>query len=197
MVWIVILTIIFIAAYFINKNIKKSKEDENLILLKNLQRDQSNRGGSYKRLHNPTPIQTLGNKKYTLDYDCAYDFEDYPFEIVGEASYQSNIERYAIKKGDRSCFTELKATINREPNNSYDKNACRVDINGSTVGYFPRNNASSWVNLLKKLGINDNAQVVVDAVIVGGGDKDYKYGVRLHIPTRVANAAKYIEEAKS
>lgn len=189
MVWIAILVIVFVTVYFVNKA-KKTQEDENLRLLKNLQKDQHQPSINYNKI----PPQTLGTKSYVLTYDCAYDFEDYPFEIVGEAAYQKNIERYAVKNGDRSCFTELQATISREPNNSYDKNACRVDINGSTVGYFARNNALSWVNLLKKLGINDNEKVIVDAVIVGGGDKDYKYGVRLHIPTRIANSSKYIKE---
>lgn len=189
MAWIIILVIFFTTAYFVNKA-KRKKEDENLRLIKNLQKDQ--RPINIK--NSETATRTNGAKSYVLKYDCAYDVEDYPFEIVGEAAYKKNIERYAVKNGDRSCFTELQATISREPNNSYDKNACRVDINGSTVGYFARNNAISWVNLLKKLGINDNEKVIVDAVIVGGGDKDYKYGVRLHIPTRIANSSKYIKE---
>ena len=32
-----------------------------------------------------------------------------------------------------------------------------------------------------------------DAVIVGGGNKDNKFGVRLDMPSRVANSAKYIK----
>lgn len=131
--------------------------------------------------------------KYRLEYDGAYDFESYPFEIVGEASYQSNIERFSVKREAKGCFTEVEARIIRDINNSYDKNATRVDINGLTVGYFARNNAESWVKLLAKLNMPDNCAVYVGAVIVGGGNKDNKFGVRLDMPSRVANSAKYIQ----
>jgi hypothetical protein len=40
----------------------------------------------------------------------------------------------------------------------------------------------------------DNSEVYVRAVIVGGGSKDHSFGVRLDIPSRVANSAKYIKE---
>lgn len=132
-------------------------------------------------------------KMYRIEYDGAYDFESYPFEIVGEASYQSNIERFAVKLEDKGCFTEVGARIIRDINNSYDKNATRVDINGLTVGYFARNHAESWVKLLAKLNMPDNCEVYVGAVIVGGGSKEHKFGVRLDMPSRVANAAKYIK----
>ena len=69
-----------------------------------------------------------------------------------------------------------------------------MDIKGLTVGYFPRNNAESWVKLLGRLNMPDNSEVYVKAVIVGGGSKDYSFGVRLDIPSRVANSAKYIKE---
>lgn len=131
---------------------------------------------------------------FRLDYDGAHDFDSYPFEIVGESHYQSNIERFAIKREGKGCFTEVEAKIIRELNNSHDKNACRVDIKGLTVGYFPRNNAESWVKLLGRLNMPDNSEVYVKAVIVGGGSKDYSFGVRLDIPSRVANSAKYIKE---
>ncbi|PZT84914.1 MAG: hypothetical protein DI627_14380 [Acinetobacter sp.] len=131
--------------------------------------------------------------KYRLEYDGVYDFESYPFEIVGEASYQSNIERFAVKRDGKGSFTEVQARIIRDLNNSYDKNATKVDINGLTVGYFARNNAESWVKLLGRLNMSDNSEVFVNAVIVGGGSEDYKFGVRLDMPSRVANSAKYIK----
>jgi len=138
--------------------------------------------------------KTVAKKTYRLDYDCAYDFENYPFEIVGESHYQSNISRFAVKREGKGCFTEVEARIVRDLNNSHDKNACRVDINGLTVGYFPRNNAESWVKLLGRLNMPNNSEVNVKAVIVGGGSKDHSFGVRLDIPSRVANSAKYIKE---
>lgn len=146
----------------------------------------------------PDPFLKYGGefKQYELEYDCAYDFEQYPFEVVGESSYQGNIKKFAIQYENRGCFTEVIAKIIREPTNKYDKNACRVVINDLTVGYLPRNNAESWVRLLNKLNIHETAQINVNAVIVGGGSAEYSYGVRLNIPTRIANSAKYIKELK-
>lgn len=131
---------------------------------------------------------------YRLVYDGAYDIESYPFEIVGEAHYQSNIRHFAVQRENKGCFTEVEARICREPNNHYDKNACRVDIDGLVVGYFAKNHAESWVRLLNKLNISDSSDVYVCAVIVGGGSDDYKFGVRLNIPSRVANSAKYLNQ---
>jgi len=157
----------------------------------------NNKAVDYKKPVPPRmPVMNVGvsaKEKYRLEYDGAYDFESYPFEIVGEASYQSNIERFAVKRDGKGSFTEVQARIIRDINNSYDKNATKVDINGLTVGYFARNNAESWVKLLAKLNMPDNCEVYVGAVIVGGGSKDHKFGVRLDMPSRVANSAKYIK----
>lgn len=202
---IAILILVITIFYLITKD-NKPNEDDNLKYLKTLQRrpndildtDQTlsilDGNSELKSKIFKMNKQALNNK-YILVYDCAYDFEEYPFEIVGEASYQSNIKRFADLQNGKSCFTEIKASITREPNNSFDKNACRVEIDGYTIGYFSRNDALSWVRLLKKLNISDDDHVQVDAVIVGGGSDEYKLGVRLNIPTRIANSYKYIEEA--
>ena len=55
--------------------------------------------------------------KYGLEYDCAYDFEQYPFEVVGESSYQGNIKKFAIQRENKGCFTKVIAKIIREPTN--------------------------------------------------------------------------------
>lgn len=202
---IAILILVITIFYLIIKD-NKPNEDDNLKYLKTLQRrpndildtDQTLSilgGNSELKSKSSMMNKQAFNNKYILVYDCAYDFEEYPFEIVGEASYQSNIKRFADLQNGKSCFTEIKASITREPNNSFDKNACRVEIEGYTIGYFSRNDALSWVRLLKKLNISDDDRVLVDAVIVGGGSDEYKLGVRLNIPTRIANSYKYIEEA--
>lgn len=199
--WIILIIIaICIGAYLLVKRAGEPIEDENTKFLKTQQTSQSNEHtGRYlpnfpTKSSNKNPL-SLGIKKiYRIDYDCAYDFEHYPFEIVGEASYQSNISKFAVMRDGKGCFTETEAKIVREPNNSYDKNACRVDIDGLVVGYFARNHAESWVNLLNRQNISDSSEVFVKAVIVGGGSKNFKFGVRLDIPSRVANTAKYIKE---
>ena len=190
MIWLlIILVIVALVGYLVSKELKKSGDSEKYVPA------PKTPGTTKGRLPNPTyetkPVQK--SQKYKLVYDGAYDFESYPFEIVGEASYQSNIERFAVKRDGKGSFTEVQARIIRDLNNSYDKNACRVDINGFVVGYLARNNAESWVKLLAKLNMPDNCVVCVGAVIVGGGSKDHKFGVRLDMPSRVANSAKYIQ----
>ena len=204
--WIILLIIIiFILAVGVSvkKELKKSGG------YKNYKAKRLTEGGLEKRsshlntskemkveLPDPFLKYSVESKQYELEYDCAYDFEEYPFEIVGESSYQENIKKFAIQRENKGCFIKVIAKIIREPTNKYDKNACRVVINGLTVGYLPRNNAESWVRLLNKLNIHETAQINVNAVIVGGGSAEYSYGVRLNIPTRIANSAKYIKELK-
>ena len=190
MIWIlIILVVVALVGYLVSQELKKSGDSEKYVPAPKIP------GTTKGRLPTPTyetkPIRKGEN--YKLVYDGAYDFESYPFEIVGEASYQSNIERFAVRREDKGCFTEVEARIVRDINNSYDKNATRVDINGLTVGYFARNHAESWVKLLAKLNMPDASEVYVGAVIVGGGSKEHKFGVRLDMPSRVANSAKYIK----
>ena len=133
---------------------------------------------NYKKLYHPDKVKNNApySKQYTIEYDGrAETGQQYPFNIVGEASYQKNIAKLAVLRGDRDCFTEIKATIKREPTNIYDKNACRVDINGITVGYFARNHAESWINLLEKLNMPENSSVNVNAErVVGTAPNVYK-----------------------
>ncbi|MEX5367809.1 HIRAN domain-containing protein [Acinetobacter haemolyticus] len=198
--WTIILIIIIIfgivVAISVQKELKKSGGHENYKKHRNEEHEPPKLKMKTPKVPKQPTIQPFNNikKTYRIDYDCAYDFENYPFEIVGEASYQSNISKFAVLRDGKGCFTEIEARIVRDTNNSYDKNACRVDINGLVVGYFARNHAESWVRLLDKLNISDESEVYVRAVIVGGGNKDHKFGVRLDIPSRVANSAKYIKQ---
>lgn len=181
--WVVIIILIFIAyvGFSAWKELKNAGGYEN-----------------YKRMYHSDRLINKQDKQVLKQYIIEYDGRaetgrQYPFDIVGEASYQKNIAKFAEYRGDRDCFTEVEATINREPNNKFDKNACRVDIQGLTVGYFAKNNAESWIKLLNKLEIPENSLITVDAVIVGGGDSR-QLGVRLDMPSRIANTAKYMIE---
>ena len=190
MIWIlIILVMVALVGYLVSQELKKSGDSEKYVPAPKT--PGTTKGRLPSSTYETKSVQE--GQKYKLVYDGTYDFESYPFEIVGGASYQSNIERFAVKRQGKGCFTEVEAIITRDVNNSYDKNATRVDINGLTVGYFARNNAESWVKLLGRLSISDNSKVCVKAVIVGGGSEEYKFGVRLDMPSRVANSAKYIK----
>lgn len=138
----------------------------------------------------PPPLQV---DEYYIDYDGrAETGQQYPFDIVGEASYQENIARFVISRGDRSVFSEVEAVIQHEPTNNFDSNACKVTIQGLTVGYLAKNHAKSWLALLDRQSIPVMSKIKVKAVIVGGGDELHHYGIRLDIPERIANAGKYL-----
>lgn len=203
--WLILIIIVMVVgAIFLVRRLNEPVEDENLKFLKTQQRrSEGELTGRYLPPLPSTPLRSkkinratevVAKKAYRLNYDCAHDFDNYPFEIVGESNYQSNISQFAIKRDGKGCFTEVDARVVRDLNNSHDKNACRVDINNLTVGYFPRNNAESWVKLLSRLNMPNSSEVYVKAVIVGGGSKEYSFGVKLDIPSRVANSAKYIKE---
>jgi hypothetical protein len=75
----------------------------------------------------------------------------YSYDIVGEQSYQENIKRIAGEKQEVSKAFETRARVVSEPNNSFDKNALKVQINALTVGYIPKKDASSVSKQVKKL----------------------------------------------
>lgn len=157
---------------------------------KNNSNAESMSGGSSR-----LPPELPSRISYYIDYDGrAETGQQYPFNIVGEASYQGNIENFVIDRGNRSVFTEVEAVIQHEPTNIYDSNACRVMIQGLTVGYFAKNHAKSWLSLLERQNIPLMSNVKVRAVIVGGGAELGHYGVRLDMPERIASVAKYLNK---
>jgi hypothetical protein len=70
--------------------------------------------------------------------------------VVGEHSYQAafrSISRGKVvpRAGDEGCWESSLSVIARliaEDNNPYDRTAVRVDVDGRTVGYLPREDAA-------------------------------------------------------
>lgn len=148
-------------------------------------------------LNKTVPPQLPEKISYYIEYDGRMETgQQYPFNIVGEASYQHNINKFVVNRGDRSVFTEIEAVIQHEPTNTYDPNACKVMIQGLTVGYFAKNHAKSWLGLLERQQIPVMSLVQVKAVIVGGGSEQKHYGIRLEMPERIANVSKYLSRIK-
>ena len=76
----------------------------------------------------------------------------------------------------------MEAELTAEPSNKYDKNAVRIDIQGTTVGYIARNEAAEFQSELLKISQSRKARC--DAVIVGGwidDDSEGHYGVKLNL----------------
>lgn len=100
----------------------------------------------------------------------------YAYNIVGEQSYQNNLNKIAGPKEEESKFFECQAKVSSEPFNQYDKNAVKVEINGLTVGYLSKSEAAKLSGKVVKK--------TVPAVIDGGwfdADGEGSYGVKLAV----------------
>jgi len=98
-------------------------------------------------------------------------------EVVGESHYQADLGQMATGKR-----TRVTASLVCEPNNPYDKNAVRVEIEGKLVGHLPRERAKFHRQRLARLNEIGSA-VECDAVIATGPDG--VSGVFLDLPLTV------------
>ncbi|MDX1785281.1 hypothetical protein [Roseovarius sp. ZX-A-9] len=107
----------------------------------------------------------------------------YTHAIVGEASYQDNIEKIVGGKGQYSAKYECMATLECENNNPHDENAVAVKIGKRLVGYLAREDAASYRSELQSIDASlPLAQV--RAKIVGGwrdAESEGHFGVKLNL----------------
>ena len=127
-----------------------------------------------------------------LDKDATGHFiepeDSFDLEIVGEASYQAELEQIAGPKTHGGANLSCDAILVCETNNKYDKNAVGVHIAGRLVGYLSKVDAKNWRKMLKR-EVAVDANVRVRAKIVGGWVSEKKgqisegsYGVKLDVP---------------
>jgi hypothetical protein len=98
------------------------------------------------------------------------EIEDLPYEqyeIVGEASYQAELERTAGPKTEQGVDVRCEILLVCESGNRHDRLAVRVDLNGETVGYLARDDARAFRQMLAEEG-ERGAEVRAPAVITGG-----------------------------
>lgn len=108
----------------------------------------------------------------------------FPLEAVGESHYQDALLQICGRYNRYGHQHECEASIGLEPDNPYDANAVRVSIQGRTVGYLPRHQASRVAAAMRELGISAAG---CGARVNGGWrtnqhDQGY-FGVRLAVPT--------------
>jgi hypothetical protein len=107
---------------------------------------------------------------------------DYRFQVVGEASYQHEIEAIVGGRTEESADHECVAVLVPEPDNPHDPNAVYVLIERRKVGYLPRDQAAVFKKALDRHGYE---MCACWACIVGGwdrgGDDRGHYGVRLDV----------------
>jgi len=111
----------------------------------------------------------------------------YGLDVVGEASYQSNIERVLGGRTTEGAQLGCNAILVPEDTNAHDPMAVRVDIQGNTVGYLSRANAREYRAEMKRLGFPSEV-FSCRALIVGGWDRGPNdrghFGVKLDVPVK-------------
>lgn len=91
--------------------------------------------------------------------------------VVGESNYQPALEHAAQGRTPDGCRVQHVMTqLVREPRNKYDRNAVRVDIDGRTVGYVPREDAPSLHHVLDHLA-SHGYPATCRAYLRGGWDR--------------------------
>ncbi|MEK6788484.1 MAG: HIRAN domain-containing protein [Pseudomonadota bacterium] len=111
-------------------------------------------------------------------------------QVVGEASYQKNLELIAGEKTPESKAIRKIAVIQHEPENRYDRNACAVYIDGKIIGYLPKDFAKRVAKRLHQKGHHDDTWLEVEAIIDGGwrskdGSSEGHFGVKLDMGNRI------------
>lgn len=111
--------------------------------------------------------------------------DDHPIQVVGESNYQAELIAICGPYTAEGHRTRTSATLIREPDNQHDPNAIRVEIQGRTVGYIDRAQASQWAPRMDVLSA-DARMALVPAIIMGGWHRSASdhgaYGVRIARP---------------
>lgn len=138
-------------------------------------------------------------------------YSNYPKAIVGEQSYQDNIKNvlgYIDDEQKRIREDGFTAELILEDDNPFDPgNAVRVDIDGETVGYLSKSDASWYRRAFAKLGLTDTVGMC-GAAISGKRDSNYEdhnFGVFLDIdlknlqvePERAAKPIMAVKEPRT
>jgi hypothetical protein len=105
-------------------------------------------------------------------------------DAVGEASYQHALERLVGGKCEDGWDEVVQARLVREPTNSHDPNAVKVEVDGIQVGYLGRADAIAYKAALLQVE-KAKAVAVCEAHIVGGwsrgrGDEGF-FGIWLDL----------------
>lgn len=130
-----------------------------------------------KRAKKATPVETALpplTGKITGGHACA-------FEVVGESHYQPALRK--LRNGRHMATdNDFVADIVAEPENPYDHNACAVYIEGSKVGYLPRDAAADFHQHVADMGVTGTWRFQTKAKLSGGWGDRPMVGVLLSLP---------------
>lgn len=100
--------------------------------------------------------------------------------VAGESHYQEALRAIA-GAAPGPIRVETTAHLVPEPENEYDPNAIRVEIEGQKVGYVPRDLAAAYAPALAP--ITDRGRVpACEALVAGREGPDPVLGVFLRLP---------------
>ncbi len=120
----------------------------------------------------PKNRHTSGKRSKTTAGEKAFRLE-----VVGESNYQNALENICNGKSEEGADEVVPAQLIPEDTNPYDKNAVRVEIKGSIVGYLSRPDAVAYRSLCAAKTSECNARIR-GGWVRGGGDCG-DFGVRL------------------
>lgn len=110
----------------------------------------------------------------TGGHECAFD-------VVGESHYQPALRK--LRNGRHMATdNDFVADIVGEPDNNYDHNACAVYIEGSKVGYLPRDAAENFHKQIANMNITGPWRLQTKAKLSGGWGDRPMVGVLLSLP---------------
>jgi hypothetical protein len=119
-------------------------------------------------------------EKVFIEGDGGFDLE-----VVGESNYQKHLKKLCGGYSKEGSRTEVIAELHYENNNPHDKLAIRVDINGKTAGYLPREDARFYRKRVRKAG-HEGIIISCNGKIFGGKKlglfKKTFFGVWLDLP---------------
>lgn len=112
--------------------------------------------------------------KITGGHECAFD-------VVGESHYQPALRK--LRNGRHMATdNDFVADIVGEPDNPYDHNACAVFIEGSKVGYLPRDAAADFHQQVANMNVTGPWRFQTKAKLSGGWGDCPMIGVLLGLP---------------
>lgn len=116
---------------------------------------------------------------------CIEGIGKYWLDVAGESFYSDS---FMALCGDRSIFgvdMKVRAHLELEDDNPYDKNAVRVVIQGHQVGHLSREHARAFRRMVRYGPLSVHEVFECAALICGGWDKGGgdvgHYGVRLDL----------------
>lgn len=105
-------------------------------------------------------------------------------EVVGESNYQDALEAACGGRQRHGVEHDCIATLRAEPENPYDPDAVRVELDGRLVGYLSRGAAKAFKPTADRLAAAGRVGTC-HAQIVGGWDREHgdrgHFGINLDL----------------